>query len=186
MNLLKKVSVLLMLTLFFFPLNLNAQGEKPPAELKGIKGSLHILKLNDWTIGSNQLCSWDWGNVKGNVKLTLWKGNQLIATLSPSCPVGLDGKGSTRLLVPANLKPGEYELRIVSLSDPKIGDRHILKIIDKSTPGLASPGSPEYKELKLEGEHKVGNELKYEHKGEIKIEHKSELKGDFNKNVTPK
>ncbi len=125
-------------------------------------GKIHFLKLNDWTIGSNQLCSWDWGNVKGNVKLTLWKGNQLIATLSPSCPVGVKGKGSISILVPKDLKPGEYELRIVSLSDPKIGDRLILKIIDKSTPGLASPGSKEYKEHKVEGEHKV--EMKFDHK----------------------
>jgi hypothetical protein len=155
MNLLKKVSAVLVITLVFASINVYAQKQeisRPPDPLEKI----HLLALTDWTPGSMQMCSWDWGNLKGNVKLTLWKGNQLVATLSPSCPVGLSGRGSANIQVPPNLTPGEYELRIVSLGNPKIADRRILKIIAPSTPTLTTPGV---------GEHK---ELKYEHKNELK------------------
>jgi hypothetical protein len=176
MNLLKKVSVVLIITLFFFSINVYAQkgGQNLPDDPLT---KIHILALNDWTAGSVQMCSWEWGKMTGNVKLTLWKGNQLVATLSPSCPVGMNGRGSFTILVPTNLTPGEYELRLVSLSNPQIGDRRILKIIDKSTPKLSSPGSIEHKDLKISGDHKDKIELKYEHKtpNEIKVEHKTEV-----------
>ncbi len=166
MNLLKKVSAVLIITLSFFSLNVYAQkgGQNMPDDLLD---KIHILALNDWTPGGSQVCSWDWGKMTGNVKLTLWKGNLLVATLSPSCPVGMNGRGSITIQVPANLRPGEYELRIVSLSKPQIGDRRILKIIDKSTPKLTTPGSTEYKELKYDhkAEHKVGNEIKIDQQG---------------------
>jgi len=158
MNILKKVSVALLVTLLIYSINGYAQKQeisRPPDPLEKI----HLLALTDWTPGSMQLCSWDWGNLKGNVKLTLWKGNQLVATLSPTCPIGLSGRGSANIQVPPNLTPGEYELRIVSLENPRIGDRRILKIIGKSTPNLNNAGSLEHK-----------NELKYEHKTEIKGE----------------
>ena len=173
MKLLKKVSALLIITLFFVSINVYAQNQdrnRPPDPLEKI----HILALNDWTLGSMQTCSWDWGNLTGNVKLTLWKGNQLVATLSPSCPVGMNERGSLSIQVPATLTAGTYELRIESLNNPRIGDRRILKIIGKSTPGLTSPGSSiEDKHLKIKGDHKV--EMKFDHKmpNEIKGEHKN-------------
>lgn len=83
------------------------------------KGMLTLSAPGNWVSGSTVQCSWDWGNLDGNVELSLWKGGRLVATLA-SCPLGENGKGSASIAVPAKLTPGAYEVRLKSAKHPEL------------------------------------------------------------------
>ncbi len=90
-----------------------------------------VLKLaapGNWTAGSTVRCTWDWGNLDGNVEITLWKANRLVATLAPSCALGSNGTGSVSVTVPARLAAGAYEVRVKSLAHPEIVARQPVAI----------------------------------------------------------
>jgi hypothetical protein len=93
------------------------------------------------------VCNWDWGNLDGNVEVTLWKANHLVVTLSASCSVGENGKGSAIIGVPAKLSPGGYEVWVKSISHPEVEARQPVNIVantkNRSLPfddGSRSPG----------------------------------------------
>jgi hypothetical protein len=109
-------------------------GISPPALTSAIRTFIRVAPLGDWESGGTAICSWDWGNLTGNVNVTLLKGSQVVATLSASCLIGENGKGSLTVKVPANLSPGTYELRVKSVAKPQIEDRRTVKIVKRKNP----------------------------------------------------
>ena len=82
-----------------------------------------------WRQGEEVQISWSWtGMAGGSVMITLWQGESQVAVAAPSWPAGDQGKGSITWKVPANLPPGEYQLRIRSLRDARIEDRRDVSI----------------------------------------------------------
>ncbi len=92
-------------------------------------GIVRITATGDWVQGASRACSWDWGNLTGNVQVTLWKGGQQVAVLAPSCPLGANGKGSVTVKVPANLAPGAYELRVKSIATPEVVGKLTINVV---------------------------------------------------------
>lgn len=92
-------------------------------------GTINIRAMNNLVPGGTTVCSWDWGNLTGKVSITLWQGNQLIATFSGAYPIGVQGKGSITFKVPANLAPNTYELRVKSLTDPRVEARRVVNVV---------------------------------------------------------
>jgi hypothetical protein len=99
------------------------------AMIKADKVTLKLAALGSWAAGTNQRCSWDWGNLDGNVEVTLWKANRLVVTLVPSCALGANGTGSVVVGVPAKIVPGTYEIRVKSISHPEIVARQAVTIV---------------------------------------------------------
>ncbi len=99
------------------------------AMTKTDKPTLKLAALGSWTAGTSQRCSWDWGNLDGNVEVTLWKAGRLVATLVPSCALGANGTGSATVSVPARAAPGAYEIRVKSISHPEIVARAAVTIV---------------------------------------------------------
>ncbi len=90
---------------------------------------LKIAALGNWAVGTTQRCTWDWGNLDGNVEITLWQGTRQIATLSASCAIGQNGKGSAQVSVPAKASPGAYEIRVKSISHPEVFARQAVTLV---------------------------------------------------------
>ncbi len=93
------------------------------------KPALKLAAPGNWTAGSTQRCSWDWGNLDGNVEVTLWKAGRLVATLAPSCALGANGTGSVTVNVPAKAAAGSYEIRLKSIDHPEIVARQVVTIV---------------------------------------------------------
>ncbi len=90
---------------------------------------LKITSSGNWAVGTNQRCSWDWGNLDGNVEVTLWQANRQIVTLASSISVGQNGKGFAAVSVPAKLIPGTYEIRVKSISHPEVMARQTITLV---------------------------------------------------------
>ena len=100
-----------------------------------VKGQINIHAIYNLTPGGTAECSWDWGNLSGNVSVTLWKGGKLVTTFADACPLGANGKGSLTIKIPLETTPGTYELHVKSLNDPQIEGKRVVVIIAKSNTG---------------------------------------------------
>jgi hypothetical protein len=101
------------------------------AMTKTDKATLKMSAPSDWVAGTSQQCSWDWGNLDGNVEVTLWKSNQLVTTLAPSCAIGTNGTGSMTVAVPEKLAAGAYEVRVKSLKHPEVVAKQPVNLVAK-------------------------------------------------------
>lgn len=97
-----------------------------------VKGYINIHAIYNLTPGGTTECSWDWGNLSGNVSVTLWKGGKLVTTFADSCPLGANGKGSLVIKIPIEATPGTYQIYIKSLTDPQVEAKRVVVIIKNS------------------------------------------------------
>jgi hypothetical protein len=70
-----------------------------------------------WTAGSNQAISWNYtGNPGKKVKIELLKGGALDSTIASGVSIGRKGSGTYNWLIPEVQEPGDYSIRVTSVS----------------------------------------------------------------------
>jgi hypothetical protein len=112
----------------------------PQTNLSGSKGDGQIAAISivpadhAWYTGANVNIKWDWpGYVDFPAEVTLWQGSSLIATIDPR-----QTKLYTGWVVPNNIKPGGYLIKVTSVRNPANHSEKPVNIV-RSTLAMVQP-----------------------------------------------